>query len=118
MRWGTRTSSARTGAQNFSSGSATLIRTRRARARARTRVMAVGQQTGRPLAPDHSAGAKSLFKLGLFSSTTGEEAGVAVAGVAGVRSLLGELVTNFLWDLAPVLGRDARAGRPALLTVL
>jgi hypothetical protein len=67
--------------------------------------------TDRPLAPDHSPGAKSFLKLGLFSSTTGEEAGVAVAGVAGVRSLQGELVTNFLWDLTPVLRRrSAGAG--------
>jgi hypothetical protein len=44
----------------------------------------------------------AFIGLRLFAAL-GQEAGVTVAGVAGVRSLQGELVTKFLWDLAPVL---------------
>ena len=53
----------------------------------------------------------AFIGLRLFAAL-GQEAGVAVAGVAGVRSLLqGELDTNFLWDLAPGLGRSTGTGR-------
>ena len=87
------------------------------RARVASHTMAIGRQTGGSLAPDHSAGAKSFLKLGLFSSTTGEEAGMAVAGVAGVLSLRGDNVTDLFWDLAPGLGRITGTGRLAFPAV-
>ena len=58
----------------------------------------------------------AFIGLRLFAAP-GQEAGVPVAGVAGVLSLRGDNVTDLFWDLAPGLGRITGTGRLAFPAV-